>query len=167
MAHALSALQKKVAHDSFIYHGSKKHECKKCGKVVNSDSVERWASHLRGCANVSSETKSMLPTAKGNCSVIVIDASQQPDPGPSCNDDQPSCSHTNSSLCTPEPKRRARAGLEVAEVTGKLTAWVDHMDSALQQRLDEAFASSFFQTAIPFHIADCSSFCSTFHVAVM
>ena len=72
--------------------------------------------------------KSMLPTAKENCSVIVIDGSQQPDPGPS-----------NSSLCTPEPKRRARAGLEV---TGKLTAWADHMDSALQQRLDEAFASS-------------------------
>ena len=118
----LSALQKKVARDSFIHHGSKNHECKKCGKLVNSDSVERWASHLRGCANVSSETKSMLPTAKENCSVIVIDGSQQPDPGPS-----------NS---TPEPKRRARAGLDVA---GKLTAWVDHMDSALQQRLDEAY----------------------------
>ena len=70
----------------------------------------------------------MLPTAKENCSVIVIDSSQQPDPGPS-----------NS---TPEPKRRARAGLEVAEVNGKLTACVDHIDNALQQRLDEAFASS-------------------------
>ena len=88
--------------------------------------VERWASHLRGC-----ETKSMLPIAKENCSVTVIDGSQQPDPGPS-----------NSFLCTPEPKRRARAGLEVAEVTGKLIACVDHIDSALQQRLDEAFASS-------------------------
>ena len=109
----------------FIMAPCKKHECKKCGKVVNSDSVERWASHLRGCTNVSSETKSMLrPTAKGNCSGIVIDGSQQPDPaGPSCRDYQPSCSHTNSSLCHPsgpEPKRRA--GLEVAEVIGKLTA---------------------------------------------
>ena len=115
-------------------------------KTSKFGQCECWAYHLRGCANVSSETKSMLPTAKENCSVIVIDRSQQPDPGPS-----------NSSLCTPEPKRRARAGLEVAEVTGKLTVWVDHMDSALQQRLDEAFASFFFQTAIPFHIADCSS----------
>ena len=79
--------------------------------------VERWASHLRGCANVSSETKSMLPIAKENCSVIVIDGSQQPDPGPS-----------NSFLCTPEPKRRARAGLEVAEVNGKLIACVDHIE---------------------------------------
>ena len=48
---------------------------------------------------------------------------------------------------------RARARSEV-EVSGKLT---DHMDSASQQRLDEAFATFFFQTAIPFHIADCSS----------
>ena len=79
----LSALPKKVARHSFIHRGSKKHECKKCGKLVNSDSVERWASHLRGCANVSSETKSMLPTAKENCSVIVTDSIQQPDPGPS------------------------------------------------------------------------------------
>ena len=54
----------------------------------------------------------------------------------------------------PEPKRRAHAGLEV---TRKLTAWVDHMDSALHQRLDEAFDSIFFQTAIPYHTADCSS----------
>ncbi|KAL5496552.1 hypothetical protein EMCRGX_G012858 [Ephydatia muelleri] len=54
----------------------------------------------RGCANVSSETKSLLLTAKENCSVIVIDGSQLPDPGPSCiQKDQPSCSHTD----TPEP----------------------------------------------------------------
>ena len=55
-----------------------------------------------------------------------------------------------------EPKRRARARSEV-EVSGKLTACIDHMDSASQQRLDEAFATFFFQIAIPFHIADCSS----------
>ena len=117
-----------TARDSFIHHGSKKHECKKCGKLVNSDSVERWASHLRGCANVSSETKSMLPTAKENCSVIVIDGSQQPDPGPS-----------SSSLCTPEPKRRAHADLEVAEVTGKLTlgltTWIVHYSSDWMRHL--------------------------------
>ena len=47
---------------------------------------------------------------------------------------------SNSSLCHPEPKQGACAAcLEAAEVTGKLTAWVDHMDSAVQQRLDEAF----------------------------
>ena len=55
-----------------------------------------------------------------------------------------------------EPKRRARARSEV-EVSGKLTAFIDHMNSASQQRLDGAFATFFFQTAIPFHIADCSS----------
>ena len=38
--------------------------------------------------------------------------------------------------------------MEVAEVTWKLTAWGDHMDSALQQRLEEAFASFFFQTRL-------------------
>ena len=53
-----------------------------------------------------------------------------------------------------EPKRRARARYRSeVEVSGKLT----HMDGASQQRLDEAFATFFFQTAIPFHIADCSS----------
>ena len=73
-------MQKKVARESFLHHGPKKHECKKCRKIVTSDSVERWASHLRSCANVCSETKSLLPTAKDSCrpSVIVIDGSTQP-----------------------------------------------------------------------------------------
>ena len=112
-----------------------------------------------------SETKSLLPTAKDSCrpSVIVIDGSTQSNgclPGPSSSwKNQPCCSY----IGTPEvlelerePKRRARARSEV-EVSGKLTAFFDHMDSASQQRLDEAFATFFFQTAIPFHIADCSS----------
>ena len=73
----LSEMQKKVDRESFLHHGPKKHECKKCRKIVTSDSVERWASHLRSCANVCSETKSLLPTAKDSCrpSVIVIDGS--------------------------------------------------------------------------------------------
>ena len=81
-----------------------KHECKKCRKIVTSDSVERWASHLRSCANVCSETKSLLPTAKDSCrpSVIVIDGSTQPNgclPGPSSSwKNQPSCSY----IGTPE-----------------------------------------------------------------
>ena len=97
-------MQKKVARESFLHHGPKKHECKKCRKIVTSDSVERWASHLRSCANVCSETKSLLPTAKDSCrpSVIVIDGSTQPNgclPGPSSSwKNQPSCSY----IGTPE-----------------------------------------------------------------
>ena len=138
----LSEMQKTVARESFLHHGPKKHECKKCRKIVTSDSVERWASHLRSCANVCSETKSLLPTAKDSCrpSVIVIDGSTQPNgclPGPSSSwKNQPSCLY----IGTPEvlelerePKRRARARSEV-EVSGKLTAFIDHMDSASQQR---------------------------------
>ena len=100
----LSEMQKKVARKSFLHHGPKKHECKKCRKIVTSDSVERWASHLRSCANVCSETKSLLPTAKDSCrpSVIVIDGSTQPNgclPGPSSSwKNQPSCSY----IGTPE-----------------------------------------------------------------
>ena len=97
--------------------------CKKCRKIVTSDSVECWASHLRSCANVCSETKSLLPTAKDSCraSVIVIDGSTQSNgclPGPSSSwKNQPSCSY----IGTPEvlelerePKRRARARSELS-----------------------------------------------------
>ena len=35
----LSEMQKKVARESFLHHGPKKHECKKCRKIVTSDSA--------------------------------------------------------------------------------------------------------------------------------
>lgn len=91
----LSEMQKKVVRESFLHHGPNNHECKKCRKIVTSDSVERWASHLRSCANVCSETKSLLPTAKDSCrpsvNVIVIYGSTKP------NGCLPNCVHTSLS----------------------------------------------------------------------
>ena len=101
----LSALQKKVARDSFIHRGSKKHECKKCGKLVNSDSVERWASHLRGYTLMSllKQSPCCLPPRKTVALLLLMTVS-------SLIQDRPTAL---------EPKRRARAGLYVADVTGK------------------------------------------------